>query len=109
MDYGRYKYEQGKKDSEARKKQKGGDLKGIYLRPGTDDHDLGYKLKNALKFLGEGDKVKITVRFRSREMSHPEFAKRLLDKVVEAAGETASIEKPPGIEGRTMTMILAPK
>lgn len=109
VDYGRYKYEQSKKDKEAGRKQKGGDIKGLFLRPGTDDHDLQFKLKNAVKFLSEGDKVKVTVRFRSREITHPEFAKRLLDKVVEAAADVAQIEKPPAMEGRTMTMILAPK
>jgi len=108
MDYGKYKYDTAKKEKEAHAKQKGGDLKGIYLRPGTDDHDLEFKLKNALKFLKDGDKVKFTVRFRSREITHPEFAKQLLDKVVEAAGPTAMVEKAPAMEGRTMTMILAP-
>ena len=109
MDYGKYKYEQAKKDKDAHKKQKGGDLKGVRLRPGTDDHDLTFKVKNAIKFLKEGDKVKITVQFRSREMSHPEFARKLLDKVLEQAGDVAAVEKAPALEGRTMTMILAPK
>lgn len=109
MDYGKYKYDQSKKDKEGHKKQKGGDVKGIFLRPGTDDHDLGFKLKNAIKFLQDGDKVKFTVRFRSREITHPEFARKLLDKVVEASAEVAAVEKPPSMEGRTMTMILAPK
>ncbi|HSV75049.1 MAG TPA: translation initiation factor IF-3 [Chthonomonadales bacterium] len=109
VDYGRYKYEQAKKDKEAGRKQKGGDIKGLFLRPGTDDHDLEFKVKNAVKFLAEGDKVKVTVRFRSREISHPEFAKRLLDKVIEASADVAQVEKPAAMEGRTMTMILAPK
>lgn len=109
MDYGKYKYDQAKRDKESHKKQKGGDVKGVWLRPGTDDHDLNFKVKNALKFLQEGDKVKVTVRFRSREITHPEFARKLLDKVVEAAGDIAAVEKPPAMEGRTMTMILAPK
>ena len=108
MDYGKHKYEQAKKDRDAHKKQKGGDLKGVWMRPQTDDHDFQFKLKNALKFLQDGDKVKITVRFRSREITHPEFAKKLMDKVVEAAQGIAIIEKPPAIEGRAMTMILAP-
>jgi translation initiation factor IF-3 len=109
MDYGRYKYEQGKRDRESQKKQKGGDLKGLFLRPGTDDHDLEFKLKNTMKFLQDGDKVKVTVRFRSREITHPEFGRRLLDRVVEASVDVAVVEKPPSMEGRTMTMILAPK
>ena len=108
MDYGKHKYETAKKEREGTKKQRGGDVKGILLRPGTDDHDLGFKLKNAIKFLQDGDKVKFTVRFRSREITHPEFAKRLLDKVVEAAAGVGTVEKPPAMEGRTMTMIMAP-
>lgn len=109
MDYGRYKYEQSKRDKDAHKKQKGGDLKGVWLRPGTDDHDFNFKLKNALKFLEDGDKVRVVVRFRSREITHPEFARKLLDRVAEAANEVAVMEKAPAMEGRTMTMILSPK
>jgi len=109
MDYGRYKYEQSKKDKESHKKQKGGDLKGVYLRPRTDDHDLDFKLKNAAKFLKDGDKVKFTVRFRSREITHPEFGRELLAEVAKALEDIATIEKPAAMEGRTMTMIVAPK
>ena len=109
MDYGRYKYEQAKRDREGHKKQKGGDLKGLYLRPRTDDHDIEFKVRNAIKFLQDGDKVKVTVRFRSREITHPEFALKQLQQVVEAAKEVATVEKEPAMEGRTMTMILAPK
>jgi len=109
MDYGRYKYEQSKRDKDAHKKQKGGDLKGVWLRPGTDDHDFNFKLKNALKFLQDGDKVRVVVRFRSREITHPEFARKLLDRVAEAAIDVAVMEKAPAMEGRTMTMILSPK
>jgi translation initiation factor IF-3 len=109
MDYGKYKYDQSKKDKEGHKRQKGGDLKGVWLRPGTDDHDFNFKAKNALKFLQEGDKVKITVRFRSREITHPEFARKLLDRMMEMAQDVANVEKAPAMEGRTMTMILAPK
>jgi translation initiation factor IF-3 len=108
MDYGKHKYEQAKKDRESHKKQRGGDLKGVWMRPQTDDHDFNFKLKNALKFLEEGDKVKITIRFRSREITHPEFARKLLDRVVEASNGIATVEKAPAMEGRTMTMILAP-
>jgi translation initiation factor IF-3 len=109
MDYGKYKYEQAKKDKDAHKKQKGGDLKGVWLRPGTDDHDFDFKIKNAIKFVNEGDKGKVVVRFRSREITHPEFARKLLDRVQEAAADVAAVEKPPSMEGRTMTLILAPK
>jgi len=109
MDYGKYKYDQAKKEKEAHKKQKGGEVKGIWLRPGTDDHDLQFKIKNALKFIAEGDKVKITVRFRSREITHPEFARKLLDRVLEQAADVAQVERTPIMEGRAMIMILAPK
>ena len=109
MDYGKYKYEQAKKDKEAHKKQKGGDLKGVWLYPRMGDHDVDYKIKNAIKFLEDGDKVKITVKFRGREITHPEFARRLLDKVVEAVADVAQVEKPAAMEGRAMTLILAPK
>ena len=109
MDYGKYKYDQAKKEKDTHKKQKGGGVKGVWLRPATDEHDFNFKLKNAIKFLQEGDKVKITVRFRSREITHPEFAKKLLDRMVEEAAAHANVEKAPAMEGRTMTMILSPK
>ena len=109
MDYGKYKYEQGKRDREARKKQHAAEMKGIKMRPGTDEHDFQFKLKHALRFLQEGDKVKFTVIFRSREITHPELARRSLDRIVEATAELAVVEKTPSMEGRTMTMILSPK
>ncbi|HEY3299015.1 MAG TPA: translation initiation factor IF-3 [Armatimonadota bacterium] len=109
MDYGKHKYDQGKRDREARKKQRVSELKGIKMRPGIDEHDFQFKLKNTLKFLEDGDKVKVTVIFRSREITHPEFARRSLDRLAEAAAEIAVVEKPPGMEGRTMTMVLTPK
>lgn len=109
MDYGKWKYEQGKRDREAAKKQHQTEIKGIRMRPRTDEHDFQFKLKNALKFLQEGDKVKVTVIFRAREITHPEFARRSLDRMAEAASEVAVIEKSPSMEGRTMTMILSPK
>lgn len=109
MDYGKYKYEQGKREREARKKHHISEMKGIKMRPGTDEHDFQFKLKHTLRFLKEGDKVKITVSFRSREITHPEFARRALDRIAEAADDIASIEKPPAMEGRTMTMILSPR
>ena len=82
---------------------------GTGPKPDTLDHDLDFKVKNALKFLKDGDKVKITVRFRSREITHPEFARKLLDRVMEASADFAAVEKAPAMEGRAMTMILAPK
>ena len=110
MDYGKYKYEQGKREREAAKKQRQSEMKGMTMRPGTDDHDLDFKIKNIVKFLGEGDKVKVTVRFRSREISHPEFARRSLDKIVEVVQHegVGVVERVPLMEGRQMIMILAP-
>jgi len=110
MDYGKFRYEQGKRDREAHKKQRAGEVKGVRLRPRTDEHDFQFKLKNAIKFLKAGNKVKVTVIFRSREFTHPEFARDSLQRmadVVESEGH-GTVEKTPGMEGRTMTMVLAP-
>ena len=109
MDYGKYKYEQGKRDREARKKQHISEVKGIRLKPDTEEHDFLFKLKHVQRFLGDGDKVKITVIFRSREITHPEFARRNLERMIEATADMAAVEKPVGMEGRTMTLILSPK
>ena len=109
MDYGKYKYEQGKREREARKKQHISEVKGISLKPDTNEHDFQFKLRHILRFLKQGDKVKITVIFRSREITHPEFARRALDRLAEETSEVAVVEKHPGMEGRTMTMILSPK
>jgi translation initiation factor IF-3 len=109
MDYGKWKYEQAKREREAQKKQKMTEMKGIKMRPGTAEHDFQFKLKNVLKFLKDGDKVKITVIFRSREITHPEFAQRTLQRLMEAVVDIGWVEKTPSMEGRTMTMILSPK
>lgn len=109
MDFGKWKYEQAKREREAQKKQKMTEMKGVKMRPGTAEHDFQFKLKNVLKFLQEGDKVKITVIFRSREITHPEFARRSLDRLAEATTGISIVERPPGMEGRTMTMILSPR
>ena len=111
VDYGKYKYEQGKKDREAAKKQRqAAEIKGMTLRPGTDDHDLDFKIKNIVKFLGDGEKVKVTVRFRSREMSHPEFAQASLNKIVAAAVDAGvgAVERPATMEGKQMILVLSP-
>ena len=110
MDYGKYKYELGKRDREAQKKQRMTDLKGIRMRPGIDEHDFQFKLRNALKFLKAGHKVKVTVIFRSREFTHPEFARDSLNRMAEIAKESGigTVEKAASMEGRTMTMVLAP-
>ena len=110
MDYGKYKYELGKRERESQKKQRMSEIKGIRMRPGTDEHDFQFKLRNALKFLKEGHKVKVTVIFRSREFTHPEFARESLGRMAEVVKEQnlGTVEKPASMEGRTMTMILAP-
>lgn len=109
MDYGKYKYEQGKRERDQHKKQKQQDVKGVKMRPVTADHDFQVRLRATQKFLEDGDKVKVTIQFKAREITHPEIARRLMDKMVEAIGDRAVIEKPPSIEGRMMTMILSPK
>ncbi len=110
MDYGKWRYEQGKRDKEAAKKQRMTEIKTVRMRPGTDEHDFQFKLRNALKFLKQGNKVKITVMFRSREFTHPEFARESLGRIAAVAEEEnlGKVEKRPSMEGRTMTMVLTP-
>lgn len=108
LDYGKYRYEQAKRDREARKHQKSALLREIRLRPGTDAHDLENKARIAEKLLGEGDKVKVTVRFRGRELSHPQRGKDVLDRLCDRLKGIASVEQPANMEGRHMTLILAP-
>jgi translation initiation factor IF-3 len=109
MDYGKYKYEEKKKQAEARKRQTIVELKEIKIRPKTDDHDMEFKLKHVRRFLEEGDKVKITCRFRGREITHPETAQRQLDYIAERIQDIGTVETPARMEGRTMTLVLAPK
>ncbi len=109
MDYGKHKYEQGKRDREARKKSHVSEIKSIKMRPSTDEHDFQFKLKNTIKFLQDGDKVKVTIVFRSREITHPEIARKSLERMIEATTEVATVEKTPGMEGRAMTIVLMPK
>jgi translation initiation factor IF-3 len=109
MDYGKYRYEQQKRDKEARKKQRVFDIKEVKLRPGIEDHDFDVKLKNAIRFLEDGDKVKATIMFRGRELSHPELGEELLKKLEARLVELAVIEKRPKLEGKNMIMIIAPK
>lgn len=108
MDYGKYRYEQSRKERESRKNQATVELKEVRIRPKIDDHDLETKGRQAAKFLNAGDKVKVSVLFRGREMAHPEIGKGLLDQLGELLRPNGSIEQAPKIEGRTMTMILAP-
>jgi translation initiation factor IF-3 len=109
LDLGKYKYELQKKANEARKKQKVIEIKEIKLRPGIDDHDYEVKRKAMVRFLEEGDKVKVTLRFRGREMVHQELGVQLLDRVKVDLGELAKVEAHPRMEGRQMTMVMAPK
>jgi len=106
MDYGRFKYEQSKKENEARKHQKVSELKEIRLSPRTDDHDLSVKVRKIEEFLGEGDKVKVGVRFRGRELAHPELGRQLLDKIVAGLKSIAVVERPPLMEGKIMSLIV---
>jgi len=106
MDYGRYKYEQKKKSGKSR--GHAASLKEVKLRPRTDQHDLDFKLRNARRFLMEGDKVKVTVMFRGREIVHTALGRQQLDKVKEMLGPLASVENPPRMEGRFLSMILVP-
>ena len=109
LDYGKYKYQAQKRASEARKKQKVIDVKEIKLRPNIDSHDYDVKMRSVRKFLESGDKVKITLRFRGREMAHVELGSQLLERVREDIEEQAKIESLPKMEGRQMIMVLAPK
>lgn len=109
MDYGQYKYQQSKRQHEAKKHQKIIHLKEIKMRPKTEDHDFQFKLKHAIEFVEAGDKVKVTVMFRGREMSHQELGRKLMDKFVDEIGEIAAVESPAKMEGRTLSMVLAPK
>ena len=109
MDFGKYRYEQQKREKEAKKKQKIVTIKEVKLRPNIEQHDFDVKLKNALRFLEEGNKVKVTIMFRRRELSHPELGREVLNKVADRLKELVSIERDAKLEGKNMTMILAPK
>lgn len=109
MDYGKYKYELAKKEKEARKNQKIINIKEIRLTPSIEDHDLNVKAKKAIKFLQNGDKVKVTVRFRGRELGHTELGEEVLKKFVELTSEFGIVDKKPKLEGRNMVMFLIPK
>lgn len=108
MDYGKFKYEQQKRESEARKKQKTIEVKEVKFRPGTDTHDYEVKMRNVLKFLEGGDKVKVTLRFRGREMAHQQLGRELLERVAEDVKEIGKVENMPKMEGRQMVMMIGP-
>jgi translation initiation factor IF-3 len=109
MDYGKYVYEQQKREKEARKRQKVVDVKEVKLRPGIEDHDFDVKTKNAMRFLADGDKVKVTIMFRGRELSHPELGEVLLTKMADKLKDVAVVERSPKLEGKNMIMIVGPK
>ena len=109
LDYGKFKYEAQKRANEARKKQKIIEVKEIKLRPNIDEHDYQVKMRNVQKFLNAGDKVKVTLRFRGREMAHQELGANVLTRVREETDEFAKVEAMPKMEGRQMVMVLAPK
>lgn len=109
LDYGKYKYEEQKKKNEARKKQRVIEVKEVKLRPGIDDHDYDVKMRSMVRFLDEGDKVKVTMRFRGREMAHQELGMEVLIRVRGDLEEKSKVEQMPRMEGRQMIMVLAPR
>jgi len=108
MDFGKFKYEQQKRESEARKKQKTIEVKEVKMRPGTDDHDFDRKINDAIRFLEKGDKVKVTLRFRGREMAHQNLGRDLLEKVADKLDGIGKVENMPKMEGRQMVMMIGP-
>jgi len=108
MDFGKFKYEQQKRESEARKKQKIIEVKEVKFRPNTDTHDYDVKMRNVYKFLENGDKVKVTLRFRGREMAHQNLGRELLERVAEDIKELGKVENMPKMEGRQMIMMIGP-
>ncbi len=109
MDYGKYKYNAARKAKEAKKKQHHIQIKEVKFRPGIEDHDYGFKVRHARRFLDEGNKVKLTMMFRGRQLSHPEIGLEVLKRVTQDLEEVSKIETRPVREGRTMTMVLAPR
>ncbi len=109
MDYGKFRFEQAKKEKEAKKNQHIVEIKEVRLSPGIDIHDFNFKLKNAVKFLQDGNKVKVSIRFRGREMAHTQIGQQQMVKFAEGCETVASVERPPKLEGRNMAMFLAPK
>jgi len=109
MDYGKYKYEMSKKEREARKKQKTVTVKEVKMRLSIEDHDFDVKMRNALRFLQDGDKVKVTIMFRGREIVHANLGKTLLDRMAQQLQDVSVVERPAKVEGRNMVMILTPR
>jgi len=109
MDYGKYKYQLKKKTQEAKKNQNVILVKEIKLRPSTDDHDFDFKVKHIIRFLEEGNKAKVTIKFKGRELVHSELGRVMLNRIVTVLGTKAAIEQPAKLEGRNMSMVVAPK
>ena len=109
LDFGKYKYEEQTKKNEARKKQKIIEVKEMKMRPGIDEHDYQVKIRNMRRFIEEGDKVKVTIRFRGRELAHQDLGLKVLDRVREELDEVSKVEQVPKIEGRQMVMVIAPR
>jgi translation initiation factor IF-3 len=109
LDFGKYKYEQQKKKNEAKKKQKVVEIKEIKIRPNIDDHDYDVKMRQARSFIGEGDKVKVTLRFRGRELAHVDLGMKVLERVKGELDEIAKVEQMPRMENRQMIMVLTPR
>ena len=108
MDYGKYKYEEQRQAREARKRQHHVQIKEVKMRPGIEDHDFEFKTRHARRFLEEGNKVKLTMMFRGRQMAHPEFGRQVLDRVSSMLQDVSKVEQHPQLEGRSMVMVLAP-
>jgi translation initiation factor IF-3 len=109
MDYGKYKYEQAKREKEARRNARTVTVKEVKLRPKIDDHDFDVKLKHARRFLDNGDKVKVTIMFRGREIVHPELGREILDRITDGVSDIGEVESKPNMEGRNMVMMLGPR
>ncbi len=109
IDYGKYRYELARKEKDARKKQKTVEIKEVRLSPNIDTNDLNTKVNNARKFIGKGNKVKVTLRFRGREMAHVQQSRHILDDFAQQLADVASVEKPAKLEGRNMSMVLTEK
>jgi len=108
MDYGKFKYEEQRKAREARKKQHQIQIKEVKMRPGIEDHDFDFKTRHARRFLEEGNKVKVTMMFRGRQMAHPEIGREVLERVLKEVSDIAKVEMSPTMEARAMTMVLSP-
>ncbi|MBP3372124.1 MAG: translation initiation factor IF-3 [Clostridia bacterium] len=109
MNYGKYKFEQAKREKEAKKNQKVVELKEVRLSPTIEDHDINVRVKNTVKFLSQGDKVKVSIRFRGRQLSHTEVGQKVMECFLEKLGDVYVVERRPTMEGRMMIMVLAPK